>query len=234
MSVSRVEDLTIRVDTGRWSSTVVDGARLNLAGGTVTALLGDSGSGKSMLAKALAGALPATADVSGTLDVPAVAYVPQSGADAFSSAHTVGEQLRDIARRHGTDLHAACDRALYPADRLDLYVEQHSGGEIDRAALAAGFLAAPQLLIVDEPSSSVDDGLAEVIWSTLGGYPSEIVPGAAVLVITSDIGLMSASGVVDRIVMLRDGRVVVDDEAAAVLGSDDAYVSRFLGAYLGR
>ena len=234
MSVARVEDLTIRVDTGRWSATVVDGARLNLAGGTVTALLGDSGSGKSRLARALAGTLPSTAEASGTLDVPSVAYVPQSGADAFTSSHTVGEQLRDLADRHGTDLQAACDRALYPADRLDLYVEQHSGGEIDRAALAAGFLAAPELLIVDEPSSSVDDGLAEVMWSALGAYPREIVPGAAVLVITSDIGLMSGSGIVDGIVMLRDGRVIADDEAAAVLDSTDPYISRFLGAFLGR
>ena len=234
MSVARVEGLTIRVDTGRWSATVVDGARLNLAGGSVTALLGDSGSGKSMLARALAGTLPVTAEVSGTLEVPSVAYVPQSGADAFSSSHTVGEQLCEIAHRHGTDVAAACDRALYPADRLDLYVEQHSGGEIDRAALAAGFLAAPELLIVDEPSSSVDDGLAEVMWSALGAYPREMVPGAAVLVITSDIGLMSHSGIVDRVVMLRDGRVVADDEAAAVLGSDDPYISRVLGAYLGR
>lgn len=229
-----MEDLTVWVDTGRWSATVVDGARLDLPGGTVTALLGDSGSGKSMLARALAGTLPATAEASGTLDVPSVAYVPQSGADAFTSSHTVGEQLREIAERHGTDLHAACDRALYPADRLDLFVEQHSGGEIDRAALAAGFLAAPQLLIVDEPTSSVDDGLAEVMWSALGAYPREIVFGAAVLVITSDIGLMNYSGIVDRIVILRDGRVIADDEATAVLGSDDAYISRFLGAYLGR
>lgn len=234
MSVARVEGLTIRVDTGRWSATVVDGARLNLAGGSVTALLGDSGSGKSMLARALAGTLPVTAEVSGTLEVPSVAYVPQSGADAFSSSHTVGEQLCEIAHRHGTDVAAACDRALYPADRLDLYVEQHSGGEIDRAALAAGFLAAPELLIVDEPSSSVDDGLAEVMWSALGAYPREMVPGAAVLVITSDIGLMSHSGIVDRAVMLRDGRVHADGEAAAVLGSDHPYISRVLGAYLGR
>ena len=107
-------------------------------------------------------------------------------------------------------------------------------GEADRAALAAGFLAAPELLIVDEPSSSVDDGLAEVMWSALGAYPREMVPGAAVLVITSDIGLMSHSGIVDSVVMLRDGRVIADDEAAAVLGSDDPYISRFLGAYLGR
>lgn len=234
MAVARVEDLAIRVDTGRWSATVVDAVRLHLEGGTVTALLGDSGSGKTMLARSLAGTLPATAEATGDLDVPSVAYVPQSGADAFSSAHTVGEQLREIAERCGTDLAAACDRALYPADRLDLYVEQHSGGEIDRAALAAGFLRAPQLLIVDEPSSSVDDGLAEVMWSALGAYPREIVPGGAVLVITSDIGLMGGSGIVDRIVMLRDGRVIADAEAAAVLGSDDPYISRFLGAYLGR
>ena len=71
-------------------------------------------------------------------------------------------------------------------------------------------------------------------FSRLGAYPREMVPGAAVLVITSDIGLMSHSGIVDRVVMLRDGRVIADDEAAAVLGSDDPYISRFLGAYLGR
>lgn len=234
MAVARVEDLTIHVDTGRWADTVVDGVRLQLEGGTVTALLGDSGSGKSMLARALAGDLPVVATTTGVIEVPSVVYVPQAGADAFSSAHTVGEQLRGIAARQGTDLAAACDRALYPADRLDLYVEQHSGGEIDRAALAAGLLAAPDLLIVDEPTSSVDDGLGEVLWKSIGEYPREARPGASVLAITSDIGMMASSRQVDRIVMLREGKVIADDEARAVLDSADPYISRFVGAFLGR
>lgn len=226
---ARLRGLSVHVDTGRWAETVVRDVDLDVPTGGATALLGHSGAGKSMLARAIGGDLPPTAVVTGECVLGGESvYVPQEGADYFAPDRTVGARLREIAGARGTDLEEGCARAHYPMDRMELLPAEHSGGEIDRAALAAGFLSAPELLILDEPSASVDDYLAARIWQSIRDYAL----GATVLVITSDLGLMQASGAVDRMAMMEAGRLVAVGSAAEISASDDPRIRGFLDAYL--
>ncbi|MEV6560301.1 ATP-binding cassette domain-containing protein [Nocardia sp. NPDC051756] len=98
----------------------------------------------------------------------AVGYVPQEGVTAFEPGTTVGAQLRTVAQHHGArSIERACAAAHYPAYALDLLPQQNSGGQIQRAALAAALLPAPPILIADGPTNSLDQETAYAVWKSL-------------------------------------------------------------------
>ncbi|WP_235925915.1 ATP-binding cassette domain-containing protein [Actinokineospora pegani] len=228
----------MHIDTGRWSETVVEGVDLTVPKGQVTALLGESGGGKSMLAAALTGRLPDTAQATGDVLIEGahvedwrevrgrtVGLVPQEGASAFTAADTVGAQLRGLEQRHRRwTVERACAAARYPLDALDLYPDQHSSGQVQRAALAAALLPVPGLLIADEPTASLDTGLAYEVWGTLREYADT---GAAVLAITHDVHHVVALGVADRMVVLREGRITAAGTPDEIRRLEDPYVQGF-------
>ncbi|QWF82823.1 ATP-binding cassette domain-containing protein [Amycolatopsis sp. CA-230715] len=226
MVAAELRDVTVHIDTGRWSETVLDAVSLTVPEGRITALIGESGCGKSMTAAALTGRLPASAASSGQVRVTGtLGYVPQSGVTAFKPDQAVGTQLRELERLHRRwSVERACTAAGYPEDVAELLPQQHSGGQIQRAALAAALLPSPELLVADEPTASLDAENAYRVWKTLREYADE---GAAVLVITQDVPLLAAIGAADRMVVLRAGRVVAADSAAAVAALDDQYVRGF-------
>nr|CTQ98114.1 Dipeptide transport ATP-binding protein DppD (TC 3.A.1.5.2) [Kibdelosporangium sp. MJ126-NF4] len=220
---------------------MLDAVNLAVPDGRITALLGESGCGKSMIAAALTGRLPKVAHTTGDVRVNGtrgqderqwrqlrgrtVGLVPQAGVTAFTETDTVGEQLRELERRHGRwTIDRACAAACYPVDAFDLYPHQHSGGQIQRAALAAALLPAPDVLIADEPTASLDTGLAYQVWRTLRGYADT---GAAVLAITQDVSLLATLGVADRMVFMRDGRIAVEGSASEIRSLTDPYVQGF-------
>lgn len=241
MQVAELSDLTVHVDTGRWSETILDSVHLVVPAGRITALLGESGSGKSMVAAALTGRLPpvarSTGDVyiNGTavrdqrqwreLRAGTVGLVPQSGVTAFAPEHTVGAQLRERQQPHrGRSVEDACAAASYPAEVLDLYPHQHSSGQIQRAALAAALLPGPDLLVVDEPSASLDMGTAYEVWAGLRAYADA---GAAVLTITHDVALLTDSRVADQMVFMRGGRTIATGPPTEMRVLADPYVQGF-------
>ncbi|WP_031465293.1 ATP-binding cassette domain-containing protein [Sciscionella sediminilitoris] len=226
MTTAELRGLTVHVDTGRWSETVLDSVHLEVPAGRITALLGESGCGKSMLAAALAGSLPAVAHSTGDVRLHgAVGLVPQFGVTAFAAHRSVGAQLRERQRpRHGMRVEDACAAALYPTELLELYPQQHSGGQIQRAALAAALLPGPDLLIVDEPSASLDMGTAYRVWAALRAYADT---GAAVLTITHDVLLLTETGVADRIAIMREGRIIAIGTPAEIRALEDPYVRGF-------
>lgn len=219
-----LRDLTVHVDTGRWSGTILDSVHLTVPAGRLTALLGESGCGKSMVAAALTGRLPASARSTGDVHVNGtVGLVPQDGVTAFAAEQTVGAQLHERQRRHrGRSVEDACAAAWYPTDVLDLFPHQHSGGQIQRAALAAALLSDPELLVVDEPSASLDMGTAYEVWATLRAYADT---GAAVLAITHDVTMLA--GVADQLVFMRDGRTVATGPSTELRALEDPYVRGF-------
>ncbi|GGU98350.1 hypothetical protein GCM10010182_13690 [Actinomadura cremea] len=242
MPSAELRDLTVHIDTGRWAETVLDSIDLVVPEGRVTALLGESGCGKSMVAAALTGTLPASARSTGQVRVNGapvadrrdwlrlrgrtVGFVPQDGVTAFDPYDTVGTQLRELERRHGQwSIDRACAAARYPTELFDLYPKQHSAGQIQRAALAAALLPAPGVLIADEASASLDTENAYAVWTTLYRYAAA---GAAVLMITHDVPMLTATRITDRVVLMRGGRVVMAGDTAELAAHTDQYARGFL------
>ncbi|MFD6451621.1 ATP-binding cassette domain-containing protein [Nocardia sp. NPDC055165] len=235
--------LTVRVDTARWSETVLTEVDLVVPAGQITAVLGGPGAGKSMAASALAGRLPAAAQYRGQVLVDGVAvdgqrwaalregvvgYVPQEGVTAFDSGKTVGAQLRALERRHRAwSVERACAAAQYPAEASDLLPHQHSGGQIQRAALAAALLPAPRVLIADGPTNSLDRATAYGVWRSLRDYADS---GAAVLVVSNEVQMLTHGGVADRMVILHAGRVLAAGTTAELGKSTDTFVRTLLGS----
>ncbi|ALE72212.1 peptide ABC transporter ATP-binding protein [Pseudonocardia sp. EC080610-09] len=251
-------DVAFRVGRGPRARTVraVTGAGLTLRGGRLTALVGESGCGKSVLAEALTGLLPGTASVRGSavLSTPdgagtvelltapeavlrdrvrgrLIGLVPQSAASHLTPTRTVGAQLRETVARLGTDTTAAelLDRAALPAHVLGLYPHELSGGQAQRAGLASALAGNPPVLLADEPTAGLDRPLVEHVTALLAGLADE---GHAVLLITHD--LRAARDVADDIAVMYASRLVETGPADDVVAEPwHPYTAGLLGALPG-
>ncbi|MGU3584017.1 ATP-binding cassette domain-containing protein [Rhodococcus sp. C26F] len=95
---AELRSLTVHIDTGRWSETVLTEVSLEVPAGCITALLGGPGAGKTMITYALTDRLPVTAQITGEVLIEGtVGYIPQDGIGAFVPDRTVGEQLRALS-----------------------------------------------------------------------------------------------------------------------------------------
>lgn len=230
---------------------VLDDVTLTVAPRSVTALIGESGCGKSMVAAALCGLLPPGSRAGGWIDIggralpvadPAawrdlrgqvVGSVPQSAATSFTPVRTIGDQLDEVIGVLGSGHTAGqlCDRVHLPRHTLGKYPHEISGGMAQRAAIAAAIVADPAVIVADEPTSALDPELAGGIWQLFGDLAEA---GAAVLVITHDTGSLLDSAVASSLAVMRSG-TVVEQCAAADLGADtrhvdDPYVRSFFDA----
>lgn len=223
---AELRSFTVDIDTGRWRDTVLTKVDLRVDAGQLTALLGGPGDGKTMIAYALTGRLPESARTTGEVLVDgSVGYIPQDGIDAFTPDRTVGVQLRDLEMRHGSwTVEQACAAAYYPPDALELYPQHNSAGQIQRAAFAAVLLTAPDVLVADGPTASLDQGTAYGVWKSLRGYADG---GAAVLVITHDIPLLTATGYADRLVIIGKGQVLAAGTMTELSASDAPLVQMY-------
>ncbi|MFC0314845.1 ATP-binding cassette domain-containing protein [Gordonia phosphorivorans] len=224
--------------------TVLEAADLAVHAGAVHALIGESGCGKSMMARALIGLPPPAVTMTGTVHLAdralqvgerrgwgqvrghQIGYVPQSTATSFTAAHTLGRQLQQVcdvlgADRTPVELLAAVD---LPVNALELYPHELSGGMGQRAAIAAALAGRPQVLIADEPTSALDPELAEHTWKLLAALAGD---GCAVLAITHDMTALHAAGVVDEVTVMRAGQVLARTTPAALDTAADPYLAAF-------
>jgi len=222
---------------------VLDTVNLQLASGRVTALVGESGCGKSLAALALCGLLPPGSRVTGEIRIDGIpvgderhwrrlrgahiGYVPQSAATSFTPVRTVGRQLAEVcgrlrADRGVTELLAA---VRLPADVAERYPHELSGGMAQRVAIAAALAGRPGLLIADEPTSALDPENSDGVWQLLGEAAAE---GAGVLVITHELPGLLRSGVCDDIALMRSG-TVLGQGTTAELAAAGGYAQRFFG-----
>ncbi|MEU4315264.1 ATP-binding cassette domain-containing protein [Nocardia sp. NPDC024068] len=227
---AELRSLTVDIDTGRWRETVLTEVDLTIPAGQITALLGGPGDGKTMIAYALTGRLPESARVSGEVRVDgSIGYIPQDGIDTFARDRTVGVQLRELAQEYRSwTVEQACAAACYPSDAQDLFPQHNSAGQIQRAAVAAALLAAPSLLVADGPTSSLDQGNAFGVWKSLREYADS---GAALLVITHDVPLLTATGFADRLVIMRKGQIRASGTLPELSTSDDPLVQMYFGGF---
>jgi ABC-2 type transport system ATP-binding protein len=205
----------------RGSREVLHGLAFTVAAGSVTGLLGPSGGGKSTLMRALVGV---QAKVTGTVEVlglPAgspelrrrIGYVTQ--APAVYTDLTVRENLAYF----GTVVSAPkgdADRVLEIVDLTEYAgtrVDQLSGGQLSRVNLASALLGSPEVLVLDEPTVGLDPVLRRDLWATF----HRLADAGRTLLVSSHV--MDEATRCDRLLLVRDGRLVADDTEAALLAA---------------
>src|SRR4051794_29975369 len=186
------------------------GARRALAGvsfdadaGERLAVIGPNGAGKTTLLQILAGSL---APSGGRVDAPpSVGWVPQQA--AVYSKLSVAENLRLFARLEKVaDVEATVERMLDQTglrDRARDETGSLSGGNRQRVNVAIGLLSEPSVLLLDEPTSSLDPRQRERLWAFVSGLAEA---GTAVVYATHNVA--EAERFADRVLVLADGELL--------------------------
>jgi ABC-2 type transport system ATP-binding protein len=229
MATIEVRELTVV----RGGTVVLPGISLDVERGVVTGLLGPSGSGKTTLMRAIVGvqivaggAVVVLGRRAGSPELRrCVGYTTQ--APSVYRDLSVAENLRYFARV--VDVPAA--RVAEVLDVVGLTdvaartVRRLSGGQTSRVSLATALLAAPDVLVLDEPTVGLDPVLRRDLWNT---FHDLAVAGTTVLVSSH---VMDEAERCDRLILLREGRVLAAGTPGALLeqtgaaGMDAAFLT---------
>jgi ABC-2 type transport system ATP-binding protein len=184
--------------------TALDNVSFDLTTGELLAIIGPNGAGKTTLLSILAGVLPAS---HGEVTKPAkeIGWVPQQ--PALYSKLSVAENLRLFARLEKlADPEAAVDRMLEQTglrERADEAVGRLSGGNQQRVNIAIGLLSEPAVLLLDEPSASLDPRQRRRLWEFIAALAGR---GTSVVFSTHDVAEAEREG--DRVLVLVDGELL--------------------------
>lgn len=170
------------------------------------ALVGQSGSGKSLTLKALLGMLPERMSLDLNLDASFeltrgenVAFVPQNPFTALSPL----TKIRDQFFIDETVLDTLFEKIHLDRELLDRFPPELSGGQLQRVVIAMALSSEPKLLLLDEPTTALDPKTRTVIIELLKSLQDEL--GFKMLFVTHDIH--SASQLCDSICVIRKGQV---------------------------
>lgn len=222
---------------------VLDGIDLQVAQGETLAILGQSGTGKSVLLKLLVGLQRPD---SGSIRVHGqeLAGLPPAQLNAlrmkigflFQSAAlydsmTVGENVAFPLRRHAVLTERACHEQVLlllasvgMAEAVDKMPEQISGGMRKRVGLARALALAPDILLFDEPTTGLDPITSAEIGELILKLQRE--RKVASLIVTHDVRV--AHAVADRLALIRDGKILLAGTFAELQASRDGFVAHFL------
>jgi peptide/nickel transport system ATP-binding protein len=235
-----VETLKIDYASERGTVHAVDRGTFSVPKGRVVGLVGESGCGKTTLARAITGVMSRNASViSGAIrfegrDLVAmpererkellwrrIAFVPQSAMNALDPVYRVRSQIGEVLRARGG--YAARDveariAALFKMVGLDPgragdYPHQFSGGMRQRVGIALALALDPPLLIADEPVTALDVIVQRQVLDTLRELQARL--SLSVVLVTHDISVVAY--ICDRVVVMYAGQVVEEGKAAEVL-----------------
>ncbi|MEU0648406.1 ABC transporter ATP-binding protein [Streptomyces umbrinus] len=207
----------------------VRGLSFDVRKGEVLAVVGESGAGKSLTARALLGMPPRQASVTGSIQMGPyelagaprsvraalwgrqLALVPQDALSALSPVHRVADQLASSVRSvDGVSRKEARARAVaaleevgIPADRTRAYPHEFSGGMRQRAVIAMALLHSPALVIADEPTTAQDPETQRRLLDLLA-HRTEAT-GTTLLLITHDLPMVRDHA--DRVLVMYAGRL---------------------------
>jgi len=256
-----VEELSVGFPTSDngWKN-VVDGVTLAIGAGERVGLVGESGSGKSVTALACLGLVPepgrvtgGSVSVAGTdiammsgaglnrLRGGEIGIILQEAAEALNPVYTVGFQVteaiavhRDLRHREAyrEALSLLSDAALEaPEEIASAYPHELSGGQAQRVMLALALAGRPRILIADEPTSALDLlTQAQVI-----GLLDHLVDDGDMGLLLISHDLVVVEGVVDRVAVMFEGRIVEEGPTDAIFSSPrHPYTRKLLASAPGR
>jgi peptide/nickel transport system ATP-binding protein len=229
---------------------------LDLAPGETLGLVGESGAGKSTIAKALLGVLPRTVRITHgqilfegrdlrtllwretrAIFGDAIALVPQDPMTALNPGRRIEAQLTDGLRlRRGMKARAAHQRALEllaevhildPERVLRAYPHQLSGGMRQRVLIAAAFALEPKIIVADEPTTALDVTVQKQILRLI--RIMQKAHGTAVIFVTHDLGVVAQ--ICDRVTLLFAGAVIESGSTTDILSAPrHAYTRALIAA----
>jgi oligopeptide/dipeptide ABC transporter ATP-binding protein len=233
----RVDQLLLHFRTTKGIVQAVDGVTFELGYKDAVVVLGESGCGKTTLAKAILRLLPRNvADYSGKVYLDEtelmalseeefrqqirwakMSLVPQAAMNSLNPVLKVGEQVAEPLVVHmGMDRNAALNSARkmfehvgVPQDFLNRYAFELSGGMRQRVALAMALVAAPALVVLDEPTSALDVLTQANIMNVLKRLKQELE--VSFILITHDIA--TSSELADRVAVMYAGQIVETSDA---------------------
>ena len=237
-----VKQLHVTFTGGKKPVQAVSGVDLRVQRGEVVALIGESGSGKSVTLRSLLGLHAAkTTRITGDIRVGdqqvlqlsprelssfrgrVASMIFQEPLLALDPVYNLGQQITETIRRHeNVSTQEAHQRALAlfervripsPERRLQAYPHEMSGGMRQRAMIALALACKPQLLLADEPTTALDATVQIQILLLLRELQKDL--GLAVVFVTHDIG--AAVEVADRIAVMYAGRIVEEGPARTLL-----------------
>ena len=251
MTLLEVSDLTVAFG----DHIVVDHVSFMIDPGERLAIIGESGSGKTLTALSVIGLAPETASISGSIHFEGqellgrrdrdlskvrgedIAMVFQNPLTSLNPLMRVGKQVAEPLRRHhGRSRRDARTMAIELCARVGLpepdrivrsYPHQLSGGQRQRIGMAIALACRPALLIADEPTTALDVTVQAEVLAAL----AELVLSeqTALLFITHDVALVPV--VADELLVMRNGVIVESGDVATVLDDPQhAYTRQLLAA----
>ncbi len=228
-----IEDLHTEIRLRSRTVRAVDGVSFTVAAGETVGIVGESGCGKTMTGLSVMRLLPPGGRIAAgavrfkgrdlvSADAPTlrsirgneIGMVFQDPMTSLNPTMTIGSQITSPARLHlglsraGARARAAEVLALVgmprPAERLDEYPHQLSGGLRQRAMIAMALVCEPSLLIADEPTTALDVTIQAQILDLLERLKDEL--SMAVMLVTHDMGVIA--GRTDRVLVMYAGKVV--------------------------
>ncbi|WP_058910925.1 ABC transporter ATP-binding protein [Entomohabitans teleogrylli] len=234
----RIEELSVTLPAA--GRKLLHNISLDLAPNTCLGIMGESGSGKSLLCRAIMGLTGSEFRRSGKITFlgadltrldekqmrryrgPAVSIVLQHPMSAFDPLQPVGKQMIDSLRAHlPLTVQEARDQALamlqqvglsHAAQRFHHYPSQLSGGMLQRVTIAIALGLKPRLLIADEPTTALDSVSQAEIIALLARLRAE--NDMALLMVSHNPGVIRQ--LADRAIVMQAGQIVEDNEIHAL------------------
>ena len=251
-----VEDLRVAFAAGGREIRAVDGVSYRVEARQTLAIIGESGSGKTVGCRAIMGLLPATATISGSARLHGseliglsdaqlrkhrgsdMAMVFQDPARSLNPTMRVGSQITEAIRTHRkvsrSEAHTEAVELLRlvripaPERRYHEYPHQLSGGMRQRVMIAIALACRPKLLIADEATTALDVTTQAQIMELLLELQAEL--GMALIMISHDLGL--AASYADEVVVMYAGKIVEQAQAKRLFGAGGSVKMRYTRALL--
>ena len=238
-----VDDLEVYYETEDGPAQAVDGVSFSVEEGETLGIVGESGCGKTTLAKAIIGILPHNGYVNaGRIQFRGedltelsdeqrrrrkweeISMIPQSAMNGLDPVYTIREQINETIETHrpGTDrvesnriVDEMFDLVGLDPDRADEYPHQFSGGMRQRAMIAMALSLDPSLILADEPTTALDVIMQDQILNRIEGMQDEVE--SSMLVITHDVSVVAET--CDRVIVMYAGQVAEEGPVEEIFGN---------------